>query len=157
MGPNSGGNGGAGMLPPFGAASPQFNNNPAYGVAAPTHAIPASYPDTNFPLAHMPPLTNASIITPVPVQSGLDSQTSVNLPANLPNFSQNDLNMSMDPIENFHLNSSEVRRILQNNDFSIGLSSEQNQPRDVDEKGLSDSLSRLLNNWDKKNVLCCLH
>jgi len=134
------------MMPPFNQvspASPQFNAS-SYSATAQIGAT-AAFPDPNFPLANLPPLSSNNIVTPVPiVPSVLDSGT---LPAHLPNFSTNDLNMSIDPMENFLCNSGEMNRILQTNDFSTGLSSEQTRnQRDVDEKGLSDSLSRLLNN-----------
>lgn len=125
-------------IPPFDTASLHLNPPTFSGLATPL--INPTFPDNGtFPLTQMPPLIGN---TPVSVDPNAQPFPDIQI------FSQSDLNnMSIDPIESFNPNSGEIRRILLNHDFSMGLSSEQSRdPRYVDEKGLSDSFSGLLNN-----------
>lgn len=108
-------------LPPFGATSPQFNHN----------NIPSYDPSNTF----LPPFSQNNLATPVAGGQMADASALPNLPAGYPN-NMSDLNAN----SILEMNSSEMRQLL-STEFGN---------RDIDERGLSDSLSRLLNNW-----ICC--
>lgn len=130
---------GVGLFQQFGATTSAYNGPQFTGSMATN-----SFQDFNF----MVPMNSTTTHPPIPVVSApLDSITQNNMQINMTNFQQQELNIDNInyPSDHFIYNSAEVRNILQTNDFSTGLSTEQSRdPRDGDDRGLSDSLSKLL-------------
>lgn len=139
-----------------GTPSPQphipFNISPQPPNISPlpqftTSHFPATFPaDTTFPLNQLPPFTNGNIITPVPMSVHMDiSQPVIISHANNPFLPDNN-SINIDP-EDFQINSSEIRNILQ--DFSSGQQQSAQMTEvnlnDRDEQNLSDSFNKILN------------
>lgn len=110
--------------------------------------------DPTFPLSQLPPFTG-NFITPVPMDMNSSQQqpppasttTQQMLTSNQNPFQQDSIN-AIEPIEDFRINSSEIRNLLNDGDFSTLNSGQQSTNMaaraDRDEQYLSDSLSKIL-------------
>lgn len=143
--------------PPFTLpTNPQFTTNPFQQQQT------TFQQDQTFPLNQLPPFTG-NFITPVPMDMNstqqvlpptpsttLSSQQLVQqLLTNAQNSFQQDSINAIEPIEDFRINSSEIRSLLNDGDFSSMNSGQQSinmvsRTQDRDEQYLSDSLSKIL-------------